>query len=168
VKGSIAESDYFAHGGNRLAQQWVKTDPASYRAFLATPPSGEIPLAMVFAGVSELVASDKAATFDWISTLPKERRNEVIKIAYQGWSSQAPADAASAFDARPDLATADAARQIAVSWYRKDAKAATGWIATLPWGGTREAALAGVKKVADLEASLGKTSPEELRVLLRN
>ena len=168
VEGSIGKSDYFAHGGNRLAQQWIKDNPDSYRAFLADPASGEIPMAVIHAGVSSLIAKDKEATFDWIATLPRERRNEAIKAAYQSWSYDAPAEAASAFDSRPDLATADAARQIAASWFQKDAQAATGWIATLPWGGTREAALAGAKKVAEFEVELGGTFPEELKILLKN
>lgn len=167
VKGSIDKSDYFAHGGNRLAQEWIKTNPDSYCAFLADPASGEIPMAMIYAGVSGLVAKDKEATFDWLGTLPKERRDEAIKAAYQSWSHDAPAEAASAFDARPHLATADAARQIAASWFQKDAQAATGWIATLPWGGTREAALAGARRIAEFEVEMGGTFPEELKVLLR-
>ena len=151
---------------HRLGLRWFQSDPDSFRAYLADPASKELPSAMIYAAVREMMA-DRETTFDWIATLPKESRGSVIKAAYQNWSYEAPADAAAAFDSRPELATGDAARQIATNWYRRNPGAAIEWVGALPWGGLREAALAGMKKMADDDLRDGGTVPEDLKKLLR-
>jgi len=151
----------------RLGSQWFKEDPDSFRSFVADPASSALPFSLLFPGVQAMMEGDKAAAFEWIGTLPEKRRGDVAKAAYQSWAYDAPAEAAAGYDARPDLATGDAARQIATNWYERDPQAALGWISNLPWGGPREAALVGVKKIADFEVELGGTFPEDLKKLVR-
>jgi hypothetical protein len=110
---------------------------------------------------------DREATFEWIGSLPQANRAPVVKLAYQHLAAQSPEAAAEAYAARPDLATGDSARIIAVIWYGRDQQKAIGWVAELPWGGAREAALAGIKKMAEAQVQRGGSIPEELKELLR-
>jgi hypothetical protein len=116
--------------------------------------------------VGQLI-KDREGTFDWIATLPDDRREPVLKTAYLRWALDSPAEAAAAFDSRPELATGDGARQIAYYWYRADPSAAAGWVANLPWGGLRESAISGLRKMADYQTQSGSAVPEEVRQLLR-
>jgi hypothetical protein len=152
--------------GGRLGESWIKSNPESFRSYVADPVSRDLPYATVSTAVDRMMAKDRDGTLDWISSLPKERRGDVIRAAYQSMAYKAPSEAAATFDSRPDLATGDAVRQIASGWYARDPDAAVGWISTLPWGGPREAALAAVKKQADFNVQLGGTFPQDLKNLL--
>jgi hypothetical protein len=145
---------------------WAGADPQSFRDFLADPGSPALPPATIGSAVAHLM-KDREGTFDWIATLPAERREPVLKTAYTRWALDSPAEAAAAFESRPELATREGARQIAYFWYRKDPSGAAGWVAGLPWGGLRESALAGLRKMADYQTQSGGTVPEEVRQLLR-
>ena len=137
-----------------------------YRDFLADPGSPDLPPATIGSAVAHLM-KDRESTFDWIATLPAGRREPVLKTAYTRWALDSPVEAAAAFESRPELATGEGARQIAYFWYRKDPSGAAGGVSGLPWGGLRESALAGLRKMADYQAQSGGTVPEEVRQLLR-
>lgn len=150
----------------RLGMKWSETQPDSFRARVANSSLPKLPESVLFSGINQLMKQDRAATFEWISSMSAKQRPELARAAYRSWSYDSPAEAAASFDSRPDLATGETAGQIASSWYSKDPQAALGWIANLPWGGPREAAMAKVKEIADFEVSLGGTFPEDLKKLL--
>jgi hypothetical protein len=149
-----------------LGKEWAATQPDSLRSYLADPARPALPQSLLAAGVMELVSKDQAGTLEWIAGMPEKQRPALAKAAFQGLAYQAPAKAAATFDARPELATGEAAGYIASSWYSKDPQATVGWISTLPWGGPRESAIAKVKAIAEFEVSLGGSFPEDLKKLL--
>jgi hypothetical protein len=161
----LKDDAYFGTSAG-MGSAWVETDPQSFRDYLADPASAELPPATVNGAVGQLI-KDREGTFDWIATLPDDRREPVLKTAYLRWALDSPAEAAAAFDSRPELATGDGARQIAYYWYRADPSAAAGWVANLPWGGLRESAISGLRKMADYQTQSGSAVPEEVRQLLR-
>jgi hypothetical protein len=150
-----------------LGREWAEGNPGSFRNFLADPASPELPETLLSPGIQRMMESNRSACLEWISSLPTKRRNSALKSAYESWARESPADAAASLDDRPDLATPDAARQIAVTWYQRDPQRAVGWVADLPWGGQREAAIAGLKRHADFEVELGGKFPDELKALIR-
>jgi len=159
VRGSLGAPE-------RLGEKWASLQPDSFRDRVANQEMPELPQSVLFAGVNELMSQDRAGTFEWIAGMPEKQRPALVKAAYRSWAYKAPAEAAATFDARPELATAEAAGYIASSWYSKDRQAAVGWISTLPWGGPREGAIAKVKAIAEFEVTLGGSFPEDLKKLL--
>jgi hypothetical protein len=149
-----------------IGNAWAAADPQSFRDFLAAPGSPDLPPAIISSAVTRLM-KDREGTFDWIATLPAERREPVLKTAFTRWALDSPAEAAAAFDSRPELATGECARQIAYFWYRKDPSGAAGWVSGLPWGGLRESAMTGLRKMADYQTQSGGTVPDTVRQLLR-
>jgi hypothetical protein len=150
----------------RLGEKWASLQPDSFRDRVANQEMPELPPSVLFAGVNQLMSQDRPGTFEWIAGMPEKQRPTLARAAYRSWAYEAPAEAAATFDARPELATGEAAGAIASSWYSKDRQAAVGWISTLPWGGPRESAIAKVKAIADFEVSLGGSFPEDLKKLL--
>jgi hypothetical protein len=149
-----------------LASIWLNKHPDSFRRWLADADSPPLPEQFLYSNM-RILLKDREAGLDWIGSLPAAKRAAVIKVAYDHLSREAPAEAAATFDARPDLATSEAARTIATRWYSSNPQKAIGWVANLPWGGTREAALAGLRKVAEAQTRDGGSIPEELKELLR-
>ena len=148
-----------------LGSQWFQADPDSFRAYLADPDGLELPFAMVQQALQKMM-EDRDGTFDWIASLPASNRDPVIKSAYMVLAQESPEKAAAAFDSRPDLATGDGARMILNYWYGRDPNKAVAWVASLPWGGTREAALSAVRKIAEQQVQKGQEPPQQLKELL--
>lgn len=165
-KDGVARDVVAMSTASTLASIWLNKHPDSFRAWLADPDSPQLPQQFLYSSMGTLL-KDRAAGLDWIGSLPPATRTAVVKVAYDHLAMEAPADAAATFDSRPDLANGDAARTIATRWYASNPQKAIGWVANLPWGGTREAALAGLRKVAESQAQSGGSIPEELRELLR-
>ena len=164
-KDQLADSSFFG-SASEIGTAWIQANPESFRSFLASPDAPELPPATVSTAVNRLM-QDREGTFDWIATLPAGRRGPILETAYTRWALDSPAEAAAAFDSRPELATGDGAQRIAYFWYRKDPSGAAGWVGNLPWGGLRESAIAGLRKMADYQKQSGGTVPEEVRQLLR-
>ncbi|WP_367871529.1 hypothetical protein [Luteolibacter sp. Populi] len=148
-----------------LGSKWFQADPDSFRAYLADPDGRELPFTMVQQALKKMM-EDRDGTFDWIASLPPANRVPVIKSAYMVLAQESPEKAAAAFDSRPDLATGDGARMILNYWYGRDPNKAVAWVASLPWGGTREAALSAVRKIAEQQVQKGQEPPQQLKELL--
>ena len=159
IRGSLGAPE-------RLGQKWASLQPDAFRQRVANEGMPPLPQSILFAGVSELMSKDRPGTLEWIAGMQEKQRPILARAAYRSFAYEAPAEAAATFDARPELATGEAAGYIATSWYAKDPRAAVGWISTLPWGGPREAALAKVKEIAEFEVTLGGSIPEDLKKLL--
>lgn len=164
-KDQLKDSNFFGSASD-IGNTWIQANPESFRDFLAAPDSPDLPPATVSTAVNRLM-QDREGTFNWIATLPPARRGPILETAYTRWALDSPAEAAAAFDSRPELATGDGAQRIAYFWYRKDPVAAAGWISNLPWGGLRESAISGLRKMADYQTKSGGTVPEEVRQLIR-
>ena len=149
-----------------LGSSWFLADPDSFRAYLASPDARELPTSLILQGMEGML-KDREATFDWIDTLPPENRGTAINAAYLSLAISSPPDAAAAFDSRPDLANSESAKMIAARWYGKNPDAAVDWVASLPWGGPREAALAAMRKSAESSVQRGHYVPQQLKELLR-
>lgn len=150
----------------RMGGAWIGKSPDSFRDWLADPGAAVLPGA-VLAGAMKPLFQKREAALDWISGLPAARRGPVLRAAYGYLAADSPEKAAAIFDSRPDLATGEAAGIIAVNWYGADEPKAIAWAAGLPWGGQREAALAGLKRAAESKGQSGAGMPAGLRELLR-
>ncbi|WP_035612341.1 hypothetical protein [Haloferula sp. BvORR071] len=165
--GGGATRDYDSQSAaSTIAGIWMNKNPDSFRAWFANPDSPQLPVQFLYTNMRTLL-KDRDAGLDWIGSLPPANRTAVLRIAFDHLAMEAPADAAATFDSRPDLATGDGARMIATRWYASNPQKAIAWVTNLPWGGPREAALAGLKKTAEAQAQRGGTIPEELKELLR-
>lgn len=151
-----------------LGMAWYQSSPETLLAQIRNPEAGELPEGIATTAARELFRKDKLAAFDWIETVPEPRRETLFDAVYHSWAWQAPGEAAAFLETRPELATPELSRKIVEAWYDREPSAAIAWVAQLPWGGTREAALKEAKRKADGIAATGGTYPEELRVLLRN
>ncbi|WP_367871531.1 hypothetical protein [Luteolibacter sp. Populi] len=162
IAEEVSRDTNYGSPAYQLGSKWGKSDPQSFRDYFADPAATKLPDAMIRSAMKEMMAN-REATFDWLATLPAEGRGPLIKAAYHEWVYTAPVEAAAAFDSRPELANGDVAQQVATGWYRSDPRAAVGWVSKLPWGGVRESAIAGLKKMAERK---GGSAPEDLKKLL--
>jgi hypothetical protein len=153
-------------GVMNLGRTWYQKDPDSFRAWLADPEAPQLPDVLLQTGLKGMI-TDRDAAFEWIGSLPQAKRGPVVHAAYAQLAVKSPEEAASAYEAWPDLATGDSAKTIAMIWYGQDQQKAIGWVANLPWGGAREAALGALKKMAEVQVQRGGSIPEELKELLR-
>ncbi len=160
--GAASVRDYDSQmAASYLAGIWMNRNPDSFRAWLANPDAPELPRQFLYSNIGMLL-KDRTAGLDWIGTLPAANRTAVLRVAYDHLAMEAPAEAAATYDSRPDLATGDGARIIATRWYSSNPQKAIEWVSNLPWGGQREAALAGLKKAAESSGNV----PAELKELL--
>ena len=151
-----------------IGMAWYQSSPETLLEHIRNPDAPELPGGIMTAAAREMFRKDKLATFDWIESVPASRREALFDTIYHSWAWQAPGEAAAFLETRPELATPELSRKIVEAWYDREPSAAIAWVAQLPWGGTREAALKEAKRKADGIASAGGSYPEELRVLLRN
>lgn len=150
----------------RLAEAWFQSDPDSLRARLADPEQTALPMTMANQAIRQWTRSDPAATLEWASALPDDRRESFVRATYRDWAYDDAPSAAADFANRPDSAPPAAAASIVSSWFDRDPDAAIRWTADLPPGPAREATLKSLKRLADFEVQLGGTFPPELQNLL--
>lgn len=151
-----------------IGMAWYQSSPETLLAHIRTPEAPELPQGIMTTAARELFRKDKVAAVDWIDTVPASRRETLFDAVYHSWAWQAPGEAAAFLETRPELASPELSRKIVEAWYDREPTAAIAWVAQLPWGGAREAALKEAKRKADGIAATGGTYPAELRVLLRN
>lgn len=164
---NVAQSEWDRSSGP-IGSAWYQSAPESLLEHIRNPEAPELPAAIMTTAAREMFQKDKTAAFDWIESVPQSRRKGLFDAVYHSWAWQAPGEAASFLEKRPELATPELSRKIVEAWYDREPAAAISWVAQLPWGGTREAALKEAKRKADDRASGGVDYPEELKVLLRN
>ncbi|QJE95812.1 hypothetical protein [Luteolibacter luteus] len=164
---NVAKSEW-DRSSDGIGMAWYQSAPQSLLDHIRNPEASDLPEGIATTAARELFRQDKVAAFDWIETVPASRRDALFDAVYHSWAWQAPGEAAAFLETRPELATPELSRKIVEAWYDREPSAAIAWVAQLPWGGTREAALKEAKQKAESMAAGGGSFPEELRVLLRN
>ncbi len=168
--GQVSEAEASRGGpgpASTLGKQWFGRDPDSFRRHLADPDAIELPSSLIYPAIGDMMKTDIQGTLDWLASLPEQRRADAAGTAFQHWAWQDPGAAAVEFTARPGLATPRAAQAIAGAWFDRDSEAAISWVAGLPGGEARQAALQALKKGAEFEVQLGGEMPARLEELLR-
>jgi hypothetical protein len=151
----------------QLAQWMAQQDPtAAFRYQSQLPPGARDVWASAVA--RNVAASDPAAALEWLAQFRDAPAYDAAAAAVaDGVAATHPTEAVSLFAALSPARQVEAAQGIALRWARQNSAAARNWIATLPAGATRDAALGGFLSAfhdrAPDEATLALFSSETAR-----
>ena len=118
-----------------------KTDPAAAIGRFAETGEPELRERFGTELATGLARSDPALAADWWSTLPAVDQKEFGSDVSRNITRESPSTAAALSSEYPELFDDQSYSYIADRWMQTDPASASGWIATLPPGSSRDSAV---------------------------
>jgi hypothetical protein len=144
----LAEQDHWrgdSNGVGNIVRAWATTDPRGAAAFVAESGQSMQTSSGLMQAIGEsFIKVDAPAALDWVDALPDATRAPAEAAMFTQLIKEDAALAVVEFNRRLDRLSAPTVERFSADYFKQDAEAATGWLATVPRGIAYNYALQGV------------------------